>query len=97
MKFSNLFYIISTSLLVCSIAYADTCYDPNYDSYYNCQGDDYIAPVAAGLLFGAIISNNNGNNWHNNNSNNWNHNNNNNWHHNNGNQGGGNGGHGKHH
>jgi len=62
MKCSKQFYILSIfiSILVCSIAYADTCYDPNYDSYYNCAGDEYVAPVVGALLFGAIISNNNG-------------------------------------
>jgi hypothetical protein len=60
MKFSKLFYIIPASLLVCGIVCADTCYDPNYDRYYNCQGDEYIAPIVAGVLFSAIISNDDG-------------------------------------
>lgn len=61
MKFSKSRYILSiaVSILVCSVTYADTCYDPNYDSYYNCAGDEYVAPVNAGALFGAIIYNNN--------------------------------------
>jgi hypothetical protein len=42
------------------MGYAATCYDPNYDSYYNCAGDEYIAPINAAALFGAIIYNNNG-------------------------------------
>ncbi len=62
MKFSKLFYIIPivTSLSICSIAYADTCYDPNYNRYYYCQGEDFVAPVVAGVLFGAIISGDDG-------------------------------------
>lgn len=62
MKFLKRFYMISiaTSLLVCSITYADTCYDPNYDRYYNCGGDEYIAPVVAGLLIGALLYNSDG-------------------------------------
>lgn len=84
MKFSKQYYILSIaiSVLACSITYADTCYDPNYDSYYNCSGDEYIAPVVAGLLFGAIISNNNNNGYGNH------------GYHNNGNRGGYHGGNG---
>lgn len=67
MKFSKPFYILSTvmSVLVSSSTYADTCYDPNYDSYYNCSGDEYIAPVVSGALFGTIISNDNNNGYYN--------------------------------
>jgi hypothetical protein len=59
MKFSKCFYIttIIISLLACNITLADTCYDPNYDRYYQCGGDDYIAPVVAAVLFSAILSN----------------------------------------
>lgn len=66
MKFSKQFYILSIilSLLACRVTYADTCYDPNYNSYYNCSGDEYIAPVAAGLLFGAVIAGDNNNGYH---------------------------------
>jgi hypothetical protein len=62
MQFAKLFYTISivTCVLACCTTHADTCYDPNYNSYYNCNGDEYIAPVVAGLLFGAILSSNNG-------------------------------------
>jgi len=42
------------------MTYADTCYDPNYNRYYNCEGDEYIAPVVAAVLFSAILSNDNG-------------------------------------
>lgn len=66
MKFLKLFYILTiiTSLSVCSIARADTCYDPNYDRYYYCNGDEWIAPVAAGLLFTAILLNSQGGHHH---------------------------------
>ncbi len=62
MKFSKICCVISVSasLLVSGVANADTCYDPNYDTYYNCSGDEYIAPIAAALLFSAILSNENG-------------------------------------
>jgi len=46
-------------MLMSSIGYADTCYDPNYDSYYTCAGDEYIAPINSAVLFQSIIYNNN--------------------------------------
>jgi hypothetical protein len=49
--------LIFNILFISSISYADTCYDPNYDRYYYCQGDEYVAPVAAALLFGALLLN----------------------------------------
>ena len=67
MKFSKPLSIlfISASIFIGNTVYADTCYDPNYDSYYQCDGDEYIAPVMAGVLFGAIIAGeNNGGNGH---------------------------------
>ena len=79
MKFSKQLCMLTivASLFICNMTYADTCYDPNYDSYYQCQGDEYIAPVAAAILFGAIIGGEYGGN---------------NGHYNNGNRGGYNGG-----
>lgn len=50
-----LFMIIST--LACNVTHADTCYDPNYNRYYDCSGDEFIGPVVAAILFSAIISN----------------------------------------
>jgi len=62
MKSPHVFCLTSfvAILLICNMAFADTCYDPNYDSYYQCQGDEYIAPVAAAILFGALIAGDNG-------------------------------------
>jgi len=67
MKYSKLFYILSSIsiMLLSSMGYAATCYDPNYDSYYNCAGDEYIAPINSAALFGAIIYNNNNNGYQN--------------------------------
>lgn len=61
MQYTKLFYILSiiSITLLSSVGYADTCYDPNYDSYYNCAGDEYIAPVDSSIFFGAVIDNNN--------------------------------------
>ena len=58
MKLSKLVYLAFTvaSLSLCGTTYADTCYNPNYNSYYNCGGDEYVAPVVAGVLFGALIA-----------------------------------------
>jgi hypothetical protein len=61
MKFSKLMINISivSSLLVGGISRADTCYDPNYNRYYHCNEEEYIAPVIAGLLLAAVIANSN--------------------------------------
>lgn len=69
MKLSKHLSILSValSILLCGNTFADTCYDPNYDTYYNCTSpDEYIAPIAIGILFGAIISNINNNGYYNN-------------------------------
>lgn len=47
------------SMFICGITHADTCYDPNYNRYYECQGDNYIAPIVAALLIGALLANDN--------------------------------------
>lgn len=45
---------IIIGLLTSGALYADTCYDPNNDVYYNCEADDYVTPAEVGLLFGVI-------------------------------------------
>lgn len=58
MKLSKIVYVtfIAHCLLLSGITYADTCYDPNYNQYYNCGEDDYVAPVIAGVLLGVVLS-----------------------------------------
>ncbi|GEM_PF-6220086 len=51
--------MITTSILVSGIAYADTCYDPNYDRYFYCNSVsyppvEYYAPNDA-LMFNFVI------------------------------------------
>lgn len=65
MRLSKLFSIVAVivSLTISGVVYADTCYDPNYNRYYRCSSaDEFIGPVIAGLMIGAIIASMNNNN-----------------------------------